>query len=243
MPNSARDPEETSRAVELQSGRAYVSVCIWMLTALAAVSSPASVPAWDVAWNGPDFSMNAEQRKLLVDYLMGRISYGSFLEQSGVDPASEPGFVEVALREAMVAHDAVALDYALSLFFRFEPITVEVALILAELVVQPWHHSHQNIALALQDLRAAETADALAAAALMKPDYLDFDDSHAFARKCTWALADIGTPKARRHLESLSRCVDPEIASYAQRRLDYWHEELDRKGYNWDGVEWGIDDY
>jgi hypothetical protein len=207
------------------------------------VSSPASLPASDLVWNGPDFPMNAEQRKLLVEYLMERISYGSFVEQSGIDPPSEPGFAEVALREAIVSRDAGALEYALTLCFRFKLETRDVALILAELLVQPWHHSHEDIALTLQDLRVAETADALAAAALMKHPYLDnVYENNVFARKCIWALADIGTPEARRHLESLSLCVDPEIASYAQRRLDYWHEELDRKGYNWDGVEWGVGD-
>jgi hypothetical protein len=35
---------------------------------------------------------------------------------------------------------------------------------------------------------------------------------------------------AREHLERLSQVEDTEIASYAQRRLDRWAREQDRKG-------------
>lgn len=73
------------------------------------------------------------------------------------------------------------------------------------------------------------TVDALARAAVMKHDYLAYNDSHAFARKCTWALGDIGTPEARAHLEKLAGADDPEIGAYARKRLDRWDDELSRK--------------
>jgi hypothetical protein len=80
-------------------------------------------------------------------------------------------------------------------------------------------------------LRDPSTADALAEAASMKHEYLDqLDDGHAFIRKCTWALADIGSPKARRHLERFAQAADPVVAGYAQKRLDQWEQELGRKG-------------
>jgi hypothetical protein len=63
----------------------------------------------------------------------------------------------------------------------------------------------------------------------MKHDHLAYDDRHALARKCTWALADIGTPAARAHLEGIAHRGDPELAVYAQERLANWESELDRK--------------
>ena len=82
----------------------------------------------------------------------------------------------------------------------------------------------------LQDLCVPETADALATAALIKHEYLEYDNSYAFARKCTWALADIGTPQALANLEYLAQTSDPDVAAYAQKRLDNWEHELHRKG-------------
>ena len=81
----------------------------------------------------------------------------------------------------------------------------------------------------LQRLRDPRAVDALYAAALTKYEHFYYDDSHAFARKCTWALADIGTPAAQEALRLLAACDDPEVAGYAKKRLDGWTAEADRK--------------
>ena len=102
---------------------------------------------------------------------------------------------------------------------------------LIELLSQSWHQCHEDIAQSLQRAKDPRAADVLAEAALTRFDYLDDrGDSHPFARKCIWALADIGNSVAREHLERLSQVEDTEIASYAQRRLDRWAREQDRKG-------------
>jgi hypothetical protein len=82
----------------------------------------------------------------------------------------------------------------------------------------------------LQDLRVPETVEALARAAVIGFDYLEYDDGHAFARKCCWALADIGTKEAYARLESLAAHPDATVAGYAQKRLDNRRDELARKG-------------
>ncbi|MFO0828315.1 MAG: SseB family protein [Phycisphaerales bacterium] len=93
-----------------------------------------------------------------------------------------------------------------------------------------WHHLHEDIVRSLQLLKHAPAVDVLAAAALTKHEYLAYDNSYALARKCTWALADIGTDAAREKLAALSRCTDATIAGYAQKRLDRWDHERGRKG-------------
>jgi hypothetical protein len=174
--------------------------------------------------------MTPAQRKLVVDHVLGRISYDDFAERAGLDPVSCPEIVESALRDALASQDADTVECALLLAFHFDLMTVDLAPLLAALLVLPWHRKHEDIARALQQLRTPATADALAQAALMKHDYLAYDDSRALARKCTWALADIGSPQARVHLENLARVDDSKIAGYARKRLLNWDAELRRKG-------------
>lgn len=174
--------------------------------------------------------MTPEQSKAVFDLFHRRISRAEFVARTGLDPVARPGLIESELRASLVARDPDAVTDALVLAGFFERVTVDLAPLLAELLLLPWHYEHENIALTLQGLRVPGTADALAQAALVRHDYLDSDDSHAFARKCTWALADIGSPEARAHLENLARADDAEIAAYAQKRLDNWDRELSRKG-------------
>lgn len=92
-----------------------------------------------------------------------------------------------------------------------------------------WHYQHENIALILQGLKSPMSVNVLFATATKRFEYLSYDDSFALARKCTWALADIGTAKAKDKLISLSLNSNEYIAQYAKKRLDNWEKELHRK--------------
>jgi len=174
--------------------------------------------------------MTPEQNHAAVELVLGRISSAEFVERTGLDPVARPEIIESELRSALVSKDADTVESALFLASRFDLFTADLGPLLTTLLLLPWHYRHEDIASVLQGLRVPATANALAQAALIKHDYMDADDSHPFARKCIWALADIGTPEAHAHLENLARADDTEIAAYAQRRLDKWHEELSRKG-------------
>jgi hypothetical protein len=101
---------------------------------------------------------------------------------------------------------------------------------LVQLLEAPWHMRHEDIVLFLQNMRYAPAVDALERTAHATHSYLDYDEVFALARKCTWALADIGTPAARAALERLSRSDNPDVAAYALKRLNCWNDELPRKG-------------
>jgi len=101
--------------------------------------------------------------------------------------------------------------------------------ILATLLLSSNHSRHEDIAHALQVLRYPHAVNALFKAAQMSHDYLNYDDSFGLARKCTWALADIGTPEAFGKLQLLADGDNPTIAGYAQKRLDSWNREKHRK--------------
>jgi hypothetical protein len=102
--------------------------------------------------------------------------------------------------------------------------------LLCKLVEADWHHSHENIVSALTDLRSFKAVGPLEKTAYAHYDYLDYDECFGLARKCVWALADIGTAEAHQALTRISRCENLVIAGYANKRLTNWQTELHRKG-------------
>jgi hypothetical protein len=102
----------------------------------------------------------------------------------------------------------------------------QLLIILAE---APWHSRHEDVVRALQQLHSPAAVDALERTAYAVHNYLAYDDGFALARKCTWAPADIGTPEAQQALTRLASGDNAVIASYAQKRLTNWQNELRRK--------------
>ena len=100
---------------------------------------------------------------------------------------------------------------------------------LLALLTQRTHTRHEDIVSSLQMLRDPRAVDALYDTALVNHEYLAYDKLFGLARKCTWALADIGTPEARARLVILARNSNSQIAAYAQKRLDSWDDERQRK--------------
>jgi hypothetical protein len=132
------------------------------------------------------------------------------------------------LRDAIARQDGVDAEYALIVTFKFGLTPEHVSLFLT-LASADWHHCHEDVASALQQLRPLNAVPVLEKLTMKEFDYLAYDEGRALARKCTWALADIGTTAAREALGRLTQFSDPQIASYAARRLSEWSSELDRK--------------
>ena len=121
-----------------------------------------------------------------------------------------------------VVDDAVTEAYRFGLSSEFVPALIQLRGL-------EWHTRHEDIVSALQQLRDPQSVDILEVTARKTFDYLDYDEFRGLARKCTWALADIGTMSARIALERLAADRDPLIAGYAQKRLDHWQDEIHRK--------------
>ena len=139
--------------------------------------------------------------------------------------------MEADLRElhsAIEAKDGERVEHALNECFRagFAPEHVPA---LIGLLGQPWHSRHEDVVSALQQLKDARAVDALYEEAQASYAYLEYDEFYGLARKCTWALADIGTPEAKAKLEALAREGNELVAGYARKRLDRWDAELHRK--------------
>ena len=98
-----------------------------------------------------------------------------------------------------------------------------------QLTEAPWHTRHEDVVRAIQDLQCELAVPALERTAHATYDYLAYDEFLGLARKCIWALADIGTTDAYQALQRLSQSANSQIAAYAQRRLSHWKDELARK--------------
>ena len=102
--------------------------------------------------------------------------------------------------------------------------------VLIEMLALTWHYRHEDIVNALQELKSPKSVSALFEAATVHHPYLEFDENYSLARKCTWALADIGSSEAKEKLELLAKDENKMISSYALKRLENWENELKRKG-------------
>jgi hypothetical protein len=132
-----------------------------------------------------------------------------------------------ALGEATEKKDADGVERALGIAFQnLSPVFVPI---LITLLSAPWHHRHEDVARALQELKDPRAIDSLYQAAFVRYDYLAYDEFFGLARKCTWALADIGTSEAKARLTQLASGENHLVAGYAQKRLDAWEDERKRK--------------
>lgn len=123
------------------------------------------------------------------------------------------------LNLASELEDARAVEEAIEKAY-YAGFDAELVPVLLDLLERNFHTRHEDIISTLQELKDPRAVDVLCRAALVSHSYLDYDENFGLARKCTWALADIGTPEARSKLETF----------YAQKRIDQWENELSRKG-------------
>ena len=98
----------------------------------------------------------------------------------------------------------------------------------SQLLQHTWHDCHDQIVSGFQWMSNPVCVNILYETALNED--IEPMDYRPIARKCTWALADIGTKEAREKLRLLAICGNTIIESYAQKRLDHWEQEHDRQG-------------
>lgn len=173
--------------------------------------------------------MDEVQRHAILDFVVGSATKPALVAALGFDVDTEPRAVLGLLEEATRLGDAASIECAL-MIAPGRTGDLDVVPTLIELLGSEAHVRHEDVARWLQQLRDPRAVEALHAAALTEHGHLGHDGGHALARKCTWALADIGTPEAREKLRLLAEGDDAEIAGDALRRLERWGEELARKG-------------
>lgn len=163
--------------------------------------------------------MSPEDRSAIMSlvHVPGRGQQGSpeeTLRHFGEDDGVQLSFR--LLREAATSRDSTDLEMALIACSVFG-ITIEHLGTLASLMSADWHQSHENIVSLLDELRTPAAIDALNTAALLVPDYLEWDENRTLARNAIWAIGKIPGPEADAALSRLLD-ADDEIVREASRK-------------------------
>jgi len=176
--------------------------------------------------------MTPEEQKLAFDLIIfpngkRRISPADFARR--FPSALEKGKLALRLlEEASQKQSAGELEAALIVGAAFG-FTAEHVPVLCQLLHVDWHSRHEDIVSTLQVLKDPRAVDAVYGAAFVKHKYLAYDEFFGLARKCTWALADIGSEDAFAKLHLMAASDNSVIAGYAQKRIDNWDYEKNRK--------------
>jgi hypothetical protein len=147
-----------------------------------------------------------------------RITKSEFLRR--FPSAVEGGKLAVHLLEdAALSLDDDELQCTLIVGFTFGFALVHKD-ILSSLVDADWHHSHEDIVEALDELRTPEVADALFRATQWVPKSLEFDSSRALGVKAIWALGRLPGPSAESMLERIALSSSEALRIAAVEQLE-----------------------
>ena len=136
----------------------------------------------------------------------------------GKEEANED-LVKTLLTDSISNKNEKELDLLLMLIEHFN-IAENFNLMLAELLVQPWHHFHDRIAGALEFHTSVEIIDYLYKGAFYSCDNLEYEsDYRGFNRKCLYALAKIGTNEAKEYIKQIADGDDAILSGYAKSIL------------------------
>lgn len=127
------------------------------------------------------------------------------------------------LEEGYKSQSAEDLQCALitGFTFGFGPEHTEI---LRQLVEVDWHHSHEDVVSALDELRTPDAVEALFRATQRIPKSLEYDDSRALAVKAVWALGKIPGTEAETKLKTLARSDNAILRKTAIEQLERRHK-------------------
>jgi hypothetical protein len=165
--------------------------------------------------------MTNEEKNLIEELMRKSITKEEFQKQFSMD--LNEVFLLQRLERAYEQNNADDLEYVMFVGFAFDLYSEKMANILSQLLIQDWHHVHEDLASVLQDLKDPQSIDNLYQTALANYEYLDFDDSYALAVKCIWALGDINTEYAREKLKLLAKSNNSIIKENAVNQLNRNH--------------------
>ena len=162
-------------------------------------------------------NLNIENIRALM---IKHISKDEFLTVENLNENNIKECVYKELIGAMEKQLPVRVDDLLFLVFHFNLLDERMVDILNQLLACDWHMQHENVAMLLQDLKSPSSIEVLYETAIKEYEYLDYDEAHALAVKCIWALGDIGTEHAEQKLKLLLDSNISVIKENAQKQLD-----------------------
>jgi hypothetical protein len=162
--------------------------------------------------------MTENEKVLVMDLVMDRLTKSEFLQKYPVNPQCDRTYIPRMIDDALSRKDGDQLAYVLLIYFVFGCANLNAEL-LCKVLPGDWHKDHENITSILQNLKDPVSVNSLYDVALAKYPYLEFDDNYALAVKAIWALGDIGNEAARDKLKLLAQSEIEVISENAKYQL------------------------
>lgn len=164
--------------------------------------------------------MTKIEENLIRDLFLKRITEQEFINVFGKDIITNKEEMKNLIKEVCNQKNSENLEYLLNLLSRFYKFNKDDVEFFCILLNYNWHFLHENIVFILQQLRAPKSIETLYQTAKKEYEYLDYDDSHSLARKCMFALGNIGTPEAIEKLKLLSQSPNTDLHEYANEQFN-----------------------
>jgi hypothetical protein len=169
--------------------------------------------------------MTEQDKQLLAELDYGIITTDTFLKNFSVDIRNDTDFVRTEMQNAIATSDTDEIQMTLNLIWLSGDISKYVD-ILNELLINPNHRSHQEIAKTLQDYAPSPSTVPFVRKVLESNfDYLEYtcSDSDAIAKWFSWLLCSIGTTEAIDLMKEYSNSSDEGIRNEMLYRLKKNH--------------------
>jgi len=153
---------------------------------------------------------------------------GAVLRYFGTDDGAALG--RRLLRDAVERKDGGDFELAMIVCSRFDAYDDSLLPLLADQVRADWHQRHEDVVSRLGKYKSPAAVDALYQATQWIPDYLDYDESRALARKAIWALGGTPGPDAEQALVRLLDDKDEDLRELAAEQLRRHREQDARSG-------------
>ncbi|WP_337043901.1 hypothetical protein [Emticicia sp. 17c] len=165
--------------------------------------------------------MRTEINLLLTALYSGKISKELFLREYFKDIHKSDEYVLNLIQKGIENKSDSEIEEAIVLICTGSFSKPYFVVQLCELLQLPWHFKHEDIAMLLKDIADPSTVDCLYKASELKFDYLNYDDSYQFARKCIKALSAISDESSIEKLKLLAISKTKRIREYAKKELQY----------------------
>lgn len=152
----------------------------------------------------PENRSSFQPLELISLMLEGKINIPDFVR---IYPAGQ-GFCKKeiieSLEQALINHDDEKVDFYL-IAAGCDGLTKEYSKVLCLLLLETWHFKHEEILVALEEIRDPETIQPIVKSLELKLNYYTGND---IPRKAIWALGAIDTPESINEIKKLTISIN-----------------------------------
>lgn len=164
--------------------------------------------------------MRVDNKQLLLLLYKGKITRDKFIKKYLNGKPFTAEVVVNLLSNAIENKDELQLAIANILLIDPPDFSVkDFTNLLCNLLLADWHTGHEDIAMLLRNGSDPLAINCLYSAAEKIYNYLEYDDTYQFARKCIKALSSIDDIEAIEKLSLLADSKNPIIGAYAKKEL------------------------